>query len=585
MADILIPTVKFVDIADRETEALQRLKYDLDKLRARKKRNGNILGPLDTAELERLEKIDEARENTASYFDPLFLATRTAFSGEETGVVPIVFEQKDGVIQLKAATEAKKDADIARVALVIGLLAAKGVPVPPLRTRETGTGAEKRVVTATDTRHENMGPFVEGFFKAAGRVAGHMALAVRVLKLMVEAVKIAGEDREASISTIEYANVFEKLVIGGVDARDPNLKRKVDDQMVRVQSDDDDKPLHEFALTLPDLESTTDYEVVEENIRLMGPMIFASMFEELKAFQVVDRLVEMSQRGELPLIKGPAGTKLYQYWREAPNRMSEVERQTFYAMTLGLPTGQPGGSSNGDFQELWLRFVSSVSSLVRENRVDQILRSSLPVAINQQQVKKAARDLAANMSLHGYGMAFYAAADLTKQINEMIDLLQDAELRSAFGARDIWGVIDQVAQLELGGARNSSKYRTLASCGAIITNWLADNADRLRDPTMPIIDIKEVENPPRRFSGQNATSNPTDYDLVNACELWLADSAMGDERIEQMSQPRESPQQPSRPIQIPSIARDLLEGTGLGLGMGVDPGRRPMANGHGYAAY
>ncbi|MDZ3832305.1 MAG: hypothetical protein U0S50_10855 [Sphingopyxis sp.] len=590
MADILIPNVKFVDIAARETEALQRLKYDIDKLNARKKRNGNILGPLDTAELERLEKLDKARATKGNYFDPLFVATRTAFSSPETGVVPIDFHQEGGLIKiampnqttgatLSKKEEAQKDAAIARVALVMGLLANHGTPVPPIRVRGTNP-----VATTPDTTHQNFGPFVEGFFRAAGRVAGHMDLAVRVLKLMVEAVKIAGDD-EPAVSTTEFASIFEKLVVAGVSASDPNLKRKVDDQMDRVQSADEEKPLHEFTLTLPDLESTTDYEVVEENIRLMGPMIFASMFEELKAFQVVDRLVEMSQRGELPLIKGPAGTKLYQYWREAPNRMSEVERQTFYAMTLGLPTGQPGGSSNGEFQELWLRFVSSVSSLVRENRVDQILRSALPVSINQQQVKKAARDLAANMSLHGYGMAFYAAADLTKQINEMIDLLSDAELRSAFGARDIWGVIDQVAQLELGGARNSSKYRTLASCGAIITNWLADNTDRLRDPTMPIIDIKEVENPPRRFSGQSATSNPTDYDLVNACELWLADSAMADERIEQMAQPRESPQQPSRPIQIPSIARDLLEGTGLGLGMGIDPARRPMSNGHGYAAY
>lgn len=602
MADILIPNVKFVDIDAREAEALQRLKYDIDKLNARKKRNGNILGPLDAAELERLEKLDKARAGKDNYFDPLFVATRAAFSSNDTGVVPIFFGQDKGLIRIDgigapptaaataaaAATgtaakkdEAKKDAAIARVALVIGLLVNRGVPVPPIRAKGDAT-----VTTGPDTSHQNMGPFVEGFFRAAGRVAGNMDLAVRVLKLMVEAVRIAGDEREAAISTTEYASIFEKLVASGVSAADPNLKRKVDDQMIRVQSNDDEKPLHEFALTLPDLESTTDYAVVEENIRLMGPMIFASMFEELKAFQVVDRLVEMSQRGELPLIKGPAGTKLYQYWREAPNRMSEVERQTFYAMTLGLPTGQPGGSSNSEFQELWLRFVSSVSSLVRENRVDQILRSSLPVSINQQQVKKSARDLAANMSLHGYGMAFYAAADLTKQINEMIDLLSDSELRSAFGARDIWGVIDQVAQLELGGARNSSKYRTLASCGAIITNWLADNTDRLRDPTMPIIDIKEVENPPRRFSGQSATSNPTDYDLVNACELWLADSAMADDRIEQMAQPRESPQQPSRPIQIPSIARDLLEGTGLGLGMGVDAmqqQRRPMTNG--YAAY
>jgi hypothetical protein len=45
----------------------------------------------------------------------------------------------------------------------------------------------------------------------------------------------------------------------------------------------------------------------------------------------------MSQRGELPLLKGKAGTMLYNSWREAANRMREDERQSFYAMTLGLP--------------------------------------------------------------------------------------------------------------------------------------------------------------------------------------------------------------------------------------------------------
>jgi hypothetical protein len=69
--------------------------------------------------------------------------------------------------------------------------------------------------------------------------------------------------------------------------------------------------------------------------------------------------------------------------------------------------------------------------------------------------------------------------------------------------------------------------------------------------------------------------------------MWLADSAMAEDRVEQLSQPRESPQTTSRPIQIPSIARDLLEGTGLGLGMSFEPnGRRPHANGQpAYGAY
>jgi len=58
---------------------------------------------------------------------------------------------------------------------------------------------------------------------------------------------------------------------------------------------------------------------------------------------------------------------------------------------------------------------------------------------------------------------------------------------------------------------------------------------------------------------------------------------MGESHIDEMSQPRESPQQTSRPIQIPSIARDLLEGAGLGLGMGIGAPRQ--TNGSGYAGY
>ena len=207
-----------------------------------------------------------------------------------------------------------------------------------------------------------------------------------------------------------------------------------------------------------------------------------------------------------------------------------------------------------------------MSSFVRQNEVDKLLRATLPSPISHQQIRKSARDLAVNLSLHGYGMAYYAALDLQAQIKFMIGLLGDKEVMANYGARDMWQVVDQVATLELGGAKTSSRYRTLATCGAIITAWLANNADRIRRAGGPIIDIDEVRQPKPRIDGSKATTSPTDADLVNACELWLADTATGDSVIDQMAQPRETPVMTSRPVQIPAIAREMLADLpGMGL--------------------
>jgi hypothetical protein len=498
------------------------------------------------------------------------------------------------------------DREIARVALILGLLQLNKAPLPIICVqiekdaqgnvvKDQQTKQPKVVGIGPDDDPQHVNPnlpkFKEALFQAVGRVAGNLELAWKALDFMAGSVGIgvnsgsSTSQDDMGVSTLEYAEVFTKLVNQGITQHDPNLKRRVEERFDTVQEVGEPALLHEVEISLPDLEATTEFDVQPEHCRLFGAFIFASAMEELRVFQVVDALVDMSQRGAIALIKGPAGTQLYNYWREAPNRMTESERQTFYAMTLGLPTGQPGVAVNTDFQDLWLRFVSSVSTLVRESRVDQLLRAAVPAALNQQQVKKAARDLAVNMSAHGYGMIFYAAADLQKQINEIKDLLSDQELCKAVGARDMWGVIDQIAQTELGGARNGSKYRMLATSGAIITSWMAQNIDRLRDLTLPIIDLNTVQNPPSRPRGQTAVSAPTDYDLVNACEMWLADSAMIEDRIEQMSQPRESPQAPSRPIQIPSVARDLLESaglsTGMSVGMGVGAPRPDYTNGRG----
>jgi len=303
------------------------------------------------------------------------------------------------------------------------------------------------------------------------------------------------------------------------------------------------------------------------------------MFEQLKVFQVVDKLVELFQNGILPIKLGNAGNFLYRYWKDTPNRISEAERRNFYARAFGIPGGDDAGMPNREFNDLWIRFVSAVSSYIRQNQLDNLLKANIPGAVTQQQVRKSGRDLAANLSLYGYGMTYFAATDLQKQLKDVIDLLSDPEIRQAYGARDPWQVIDQVAQLELGGAVNSTRYRTMATTGVIIMAWLAKRAKRLSDSSFDdILDLTVIRYPVPAASGKKPSVDPTDADLVNACQQWLAVTGTEENQVEQYAQPRLSPSMTSKPIQIPAVARDVLESAGVSLPMG-------MGTGNGYAKW
>ena len=257
-----------------------------------------------------------------------------------------------------------------------------------------------------------------------------------------------------------------------------------------------------------------DRNIVAENIRIMGPMILAALFEELKAFEVVDRIVEQFQRGALPIGTGNAGRKLHEYWRDAANRMSERERRDFHAIALGIVGGDPRGTANLAFHDLWLQFVSSAASFARKDEAG---------ATRLRRVRKAARDLAGNLSRHGVGPVRAAARRMQAQMDVMMSLLQDPEILNSYGARDMWQVVDRIAADALGGAKSSARHRRLATLGTTITAWLADNTGRIDRARGPLIDIEGACRPDAAPT-RGPSRKPTDHDLVNACERWLADT-------------------------------------------------------------
>ena len=578
-----VTEIHFRDLAQRETKEQDTLKNRQQQLQNFEKNRPGLTSD-EEKELDRIKKILKAVHDNKEQCDPVFVGLRDMFNanqgilgmelkGHEHG--KLVFASLSSTANGKKASSGNLAQDgVVRAALTMGLALADAIAAPRVKISSKGN-------ISSDHSDAKYGALSRGFFAAIGETQSMFDLASMALPLLgVEGDSDGPGGVPSKVDSGEFAGVMRNLVLKQVTCHEPQLRRRINECLDKLQFVGENRPITELGIDLPDLESTTDSDIVADNVRLMGPMVCAAMFDELKAFQVVDKLVELFQHGMLPIGSGEAGKLLYKYWKEAPNRMSDSERKNFYAMTMGIPGGDSGGMVNRDFNDLWLRFVSSVSSYVSQNEVDKLLRKGgLPSAISGQQLRKSARDLAANLSLHGYGMAYYAALDMQDQIRTIIKLLSDKEIRSAYGARDMWQVIDQVATLELGGAKTSSRYRMLATCGTIITAWLANNVKRIMKPTGPILDLNEVLSPMPRGSGK-ATTEPSDYDLVNACELWLADTGTSDNRVDEMSQPREAPVMTSKPVQIPSIARDMLESVGMGAGMSYANGSGGAPNGY-----
>lgn len=367
----------------------------------------------------------------------------------------------------------------------------------------------------------------------------------------------SGTATEQHVRTNWWAAIV-RTIKGKVKYDDPHLDEIVVGALIDLRNAGGAATPSVIDIDLPDLEKQADVEIVADNLKAMQAIYFAAMLEELKVFQVMDKLVELFHCGMLPLGRGVAGDGLYRYWKDGNVRLSEMERRNLYARTFGFPGGEATMESpNREFNELWLRFVSAVSSYMRKIELEGIYGTTTAATISQEQMRKKGCDLAANLSLHGYGIAYFVATELQIQLNEIINLLSNPEIKSAYGARDMFQVIDQVATLELGGAKNSIRYRAMADSGAVIIRWLANNGSRLMSSYGNVLDLTQKGN------SKTPKINPTDYDLVNGCEQWLAVTGTPDARVIEYAQPYEPPMMTSRPIQIPSIAKEMLESVGV----------------------
>ena len=145
----------------------------------------------------------------------------------------------------------------------------------------------------------------------------------------------------------------------------------------------------------------------------------------------------------------------------------------------------------------------------------------------------------------------------------------------------MWQVIDQVSVLEFGRPVNTIRARTMANAGATIIGWLEKNAQKLSHPGAVLISPSELANPPSR-STTNSINDPSDYDLVTACEQWLAIEGVGEDIVDSKAAASPSSVTSTAPVRVPPAAQEILGAFGFSHhGNGQGPQAGAPANGSG----
>lgn len=351
-------------------------------------------------------------------------------------------------------------------------------------------------------------PFKIALTRALSEYNTYAALLDKVHEALV-ARSMVGAD--SKYRARQVAEIGRRLVAESTKPNDPQFPTRFERALAQSLSGATEGRQSSIDIDLPDLEAGTEADIIADNVMALSAIYFSAQLEELKFFSVMDKVVEQFMTGALPIKRSTAGDPLYRYHRDAQLRINEFERRGLYARSFGLAQGSVDEAlPNREFSDVWIRFLSAVSLYGRE------LKSQERRMVSKEQVFKSARDLAVNLSLHGFGLAHFAAVELQTLVKAVKDSLSTPDVLAAYGVRDCWQLVERVSNMYLGGAVNGVRQRTTAQAGAQIIQWLAGSSSLLIGP------IRELM---------------IDDGLISHVERWLAVNGTPDQAIERFSEP------------------------------------------------
>jgi len=163
-----------------------------------------------------------------------------------------------------------------------------------------------------------------------------------------------------------------------------------------------------------------------------------------------------------------------------------------------------------------------------------------------EQVRKAGRDLAANVSLYGWAGTQADAHRLKNHIKTAFSILKMPQIQKAYGVSNPYQVIERVSSNEFGQAPNIVKWRTMAEAGTALLNliskyagvWSTNSAQSLFPEPDPLSQS--------RVTPSDIPAADRDVFLLQATN-WLAVQGVGNDQVNKMSEPADTMYSPSLP--------------------------------------
>lgn len=256
---------------------------------------------------------------------------------------------------------------------------------------------------------------------------------------------------------------------------------------------------------------------------------------------VVDRINEIFHNGQLPIGFDAAGKALDDYNWSAEDRMNAAVRRAHYSRVLGTSGGDVSKDvlPNTQFESLFIRFLSSLAEYDRQQRVADLVANVRPQNLASEYVRKSGRDLAANLSLYGWAATQFAARRLRGHLEVALGILNQPSVQSAYGATNLYQVIERVSSSEFSVTPNIVKYRTMAEAGKELIDLIAKyHFVWNKSNGIPVFDEPGIKG---EIGGADKTS------FFTLTQQWLAVNGIKDAQVDHYAEPEISQYAPSIP--------------------------------------
>jgi hypothetical protein len=221
-----------------------------------------------------------------------------------------------------------------------------------------------------------------------------------------------------------------------------------------------------------DLPPALHGEIDQAQLRAIASLYLAADLELAGIVPAVEMLAGLSRGGGgLNTDLGAAAPLVATFWKGRADRATADERGQAFVRLFGH-----------GFEDLMLDLCEALYKL------DELATNPNYGGIAQQtRVRSAATGLLESLLDGGSGITMFLAQEILASLRQALAILGHADLKGAFGARDLWGTIAGIDRMTRTKRPDPRLYVRRGRAGMTLLAWLADAAPHLENAAQLLV--------------------------------------------------------------------------------------------------